>query len=72
MRSLLALLLLVAFATSSAQTPDPISDVLCTVRLVMHDSEVEVTLTGELLLDNPAFIRFAASASSSWAQVNVQ
>ena len=33
MRNLLALLLLVASVTSNAQTPDPISDVLCTVSL---------------------------------------
>ncbi len=58
MRNLLALLLLVASVTSNAQTPDPISDVLCTVSLVMHDSEVEVSLTGELLLDNSAFLGF--------------
>ena len=47
-----------AFVTGSAQTPEPFSDVLCTVSLVMHDCEVEATLTGELLLNDSAFLGF--------------
>ncbi|GEM_PF-2964952 len=58
MRILLTLLIVVAFVTGSAQTPEPFSDVLCTVSLVMHDCEVEATLTGELLLNDSAFLGF--------------
>ena len=58
MRDLLAFILVVAFATSRAQSPEPLSDVFCTVSLVMQDCQVEVTLTGNLLLNDSAFLGF--------------